>query len=67
MYFVVIYAFFGVNFILQKFSSCKKMTNIRYGVVMVLVMLLVMQMIMTTMRMVIGQYSDEKDSDTPGS
>ena len=24
MYFVVIYAFFGVNFILQKFCSCKK-------------------------------------------
>merc|ERR1712016_179751 len=23
--------FFGVNFILQKFCSCKKMTNIRYG------------------------------------
>ena len=24
-------AFFGVNFILQKFGSCKKMTNIRYA------------------------------------
>ena len=23
--------FFGVNFILQKFCSCKKMTNMRYG------------------------------------
>ena len=23
--------FFGVNFILQKFCQCKKMTNIRYG------------------------------------
>ena len=23
--------FFGVNFILQKFCPCKKMTNIRYG------------------------------------
>ena len=30
MYFVVIYAFFGVNFILQKFCLCKKMTNMRY-------------------------------------
>ena len=28
--FVVIYAFFGVNFILQKFCLCKKMTNMRY-------------------------------------
>merc|ERR1719277_1706602 len=25
-------AFFGVNFILQKFCQCKKMTNIRYDV-----------------------------------
>ena len=27
----VIYAFFGVNFILQKFCMCKKMTNMRYA------------------------------------
>ena len=27
-------AFFGVNFILQKFCSCKKMTNIRYELVL---------------------------------
>ena len=27
-------AFFGVNFIFQKFCLCKKMTNIRYGVIM---------------------------------
>ena len=26
----MIYAFFGVNFILQKFCLCKKMTNMRY-------------------------------------
>merc|ERR1711952_179373 len=32
VYFVVIYTFFfGVNFILQKFCSCKKMTNMRYA------------------------------------
>ena len=30
VFFVVIYASFGVNFILQKFFSCKKMTNMRY-------------------------------------
>ena len=29
--FVVIYVFFGVNFILQKSCLCKKKTNIRYG------------------------------------
>ena len=29
--FVVICAFFGVNFLTQKFCPCKKMTNIRYG------------------------------------
>ena len=31
--FVVIYAFFGVNFLIQKFCPCKKMTNIRYVLV----------------------------------
>ena len=30
MQFVVIYAFFVENFILQEFCLCKKMTNMRY-------------------------------------
>ena len=30
--------FFGVNFILQKFCPCKKMTNIRYGLFLIIVL-----------------------------